>query len=206
MRNAQTIIDTFYAVVLAAGSSTRLGKPKQLLSYNNATFIQNTISHALECGAQEVIVVLGSNAGLIADQITGRNITIVINPGWAEGIGSSIRKGVGFASEQTNTPEGILLMVCDQPYLNSGVLKNLLEKQKQTGKPIVACDYNGEIGTPALFHRSFFPDLVNLKGDTGAKKIMMSHEASLALIPFPLGHIDIDFPSDYELLKKYSET
>ena len=150
-----------------------------------------------------MIVVVGSNAELIMTNMSG--VKVIENKGWAEGISSSIRAGLKCSHELEPAAEGVMLMVCDQPYLDSSLLRNIVRTQQETCKPIVACDYGGSYGTPALFHKTFFPQLELLTGDSGAKKIMDNNRKMLELVPFPLGHIDIDNKSDYELLQKYSE-
>lgn len=203
MTATDNIITKYNVVILAAGASTRFGAPKQLLAYNGMNLIRHAIEQAQDCGAANVIVVLGSHANEIKVDTNG--VTVVENVLWAEGISSSIRAGLTTALQLSPSMQGLMLMVCDQPYLSSSLLQKIIHTQQKTGKPIVASDYDGAYGTPALFHRTLFPALQALRGDTGAKKIMDSNSDLLELVSFPLGHVDIDVQSDYELLKKYSE-
>lgn len=199
MGNNDTIIKKYNIIILAAGSSSRLGEPKQLLSYGNVNLIQRAISEAKATDAKRILVVLGSAAEEIIKTINNSGVEIVINQNWSEGIGSSIRTGVNIVAADESV-DGVILMVCDQPYVSSALLNELIGHQHAAGKPVVASQYKDTVGTPALFHRSFFPFLQALEGDTGAKKIMLDHSDEVYKIKFPLGNIDIDSRSDYEML------
>jgi molybdenum cofactor cytidylyltransferase len=96
--------------------------------------------------------------------------------------------------------DGVIFLVCDQPFLSVSFLQQLLTMQHKTGKPIIASSYGNTVGIPALFHKAYFPELLSLKGDAGAKKIMQAHTTDMATIDFPLGHIDIDTEEAYKML------
>jgi molybdenum cofactor cytidylyltransferase len=102
-------------------------------------------------------------------------------------------------------PDSIIFMVCDQPYVSSSLLLSLIEKKQVTGMPIVASSYEEKLGTPAIFHRSFFPALLELKGDIGARKIIIDNPEKVTTILFPKGQIDIDTNKDYEILNKEND-
>jgi molybdenum cofactor cytidylyltransferase len=99
-------------------------------------------------------------------------------------------------------PDQVILMLCDQPYADDHLLKQMIEAQHSTGKPIVACAYKNTLGAPVLLDQKFYTDLLKLKGREGAKKLLFQNPNEVAEIPFPLGHIDIDTPDDLEALKK----
>lgn len=187
-------------IILAAGASTRLGQPKQLLKYNDTNFIQHAIDEALAAGPQKVLVVLGSEAEKISEQLNKRQANVLYNKNWEEGIASSIREGLQQSLLISANVDAVLLMVCDQPYVNAALLKNIVNQHMESGKPIVASQYKDTLGTPVLFHKSLFPDLLKLKGDTGAKKILMDNKEQVQAVRFPLGDIDIDNMADYEML------
>jgi molybdenum cofactor cytidylyltransferase len=187
-------------IILAAGASTRMGQPKQLLKYNDVNLIQHTIDEALAAGAQKVLVVLGSNAEKISEQINKKQANVLYNKNWEEGIASSIKEGLQQSLLVSSNLDAIILMVCDQPYVNAALLKNLVSQHVESQKNIVASQYKDTLGTPVLFHKSFFPDLLKLKGDAGAKKILMDNSEQVQAVRFPLGDIDIDNMADYEML------
>ncbi|HEY9000528.1 MAG TPA: nucleotidyltransferase family protein [Mucilaginibacter sp.] len=196
MTGEPNIIRNYAAIILAAGQSSRLGRPKQLLRYQNKTLLQHTIDTAKQ-SVQSVIVVLGSNADAILKEIDTSRVLVVINEDWQSGMASTIRCGL---NELDSTIDAAILMVCDQPFVTPDLLDNLIEKQEKTRKLIIPSQYGDTIGTPALFYKQFFKELTELKGDTGAKKIMMQHSDLLATVSFPQGSIDIDTIDDYKAL------
>jgi molybdenum cofactor cytidylyltransferase len=191
-------------VILAAGSSSRLGKPKQLLQYNDRNLLQHTIEAAVYSNANSVIVVLGANEDLISKEIDKMNAHTIENKEWEEGMGSSVRIGLNTLQKISPLAEAVIFMVCDQPYVSSSLLNDLIYTQKETGKPIVTCNYGEAIGPPALFHRSLFNELMQLKGDAGARKIIQQHSDEVATILFTKGKIDIDTKEDYDELTRVS--
>jgi molybdenum cofactor cytidylyltransferase len=188
-------------IILAAGASSRLGTPKQLLRYKGKSLLQNIVSTALGTRLRPVIVVVGANAPEIISELTGENVHIINNHEWPEGIASSIRCGVRSLEKTDPVSDGTIIMVCDQPHITAGLLNNLLNVQKETGKAIAASTYNDIEGTPALFHKSKFPELLLLKGDKGAGKMLQQQIFPVVTVPFPEGAIDIDTKEDYENLR-----
>lgn len=167
---------------------------------NNASLIQHAIDEALAADAEKVLVVLGSGAEIISNSINKKQAHILINKNWDEGIASSIRTGVENAQLFSPSIDAVILMVCDQPYVSSSLLKNLVAQHNDSKNPIVASQYKDTLGTPVLFHKTVFPEFLKLDGDTGAKKIIMDHKEEVQPVKFPLGDIDIDNITDYEML------
>lgn len=200
-----TIIGKCAIVILAAGKSARLGSPKQLLEYNGKPLLRHAVDVALETGCQSVFVVLGANIELLRKELKNKSVIIVENTRWQEGMASSIRCGLEYISNTKLRPDCVIFMVCDQPYVSSSLLLNLLEKRQESGKPIVASNYDDKFGTPALFDKIFFPALMELKGDKGARKLITDNSDKVATVLFSEGITDIDTVSDYELLKKEND-
>ena len=188
-------------VILAAGSSSRLGNPKQLLEYGGKSLLQNAVDAAVNSNADEVVVVLGANADEISKGIDKSNVNTIINTEWKEGMASSVRNGLNELLFISPSTDAVIFMVCDQPHISSMVINELINTQSETGKPIVTCNYGEVIGPPALFYKSLFPELMLLKGDAGARKIIQQHSNDVATILFAKGNIDIDTNEDYEALK-----
>lgn len=187
-------------IILAAGSSSRLGEPKQNLVFDNKTLLQRAIDAGNGAGCDPVIVVLGANAGTIVPVISGQeNILIVINPEWQEGIASSIRTGLA-EIEKDERVKSVIIMLCDQPFADAALIQKLIITKQRSGKDIVACSYAGTIGVPALFDRTLFAGLMKLQGQDGAKKILKNHPNDIITIEFDKGHIDIDTKDDYNAL------
>lgn len=191
---------TIGIIVLAAGASTRLGSPKQLLVYRDKTLLRHTVEEAIHAGVAATVVVLGADAPQLSKEINDLAAIIVQNEAWATGMSSSIRKGLKALTDQHTHLEGAVIMMCDQPFVTAGLLKELISTYKQTGKPIVISHYGEAMGPPAFFHHSFFKQLIELQGDEGAKKIVQQHRHKLSFVNFPQGKIDIDSKADYEKL------
>ena len=187
-------------IILAAGSSSRLGKPKQLLDYNGKTLLQTVINEALATDCKPVIVVLGAYAQEIADQHRHNGINVVINQSWEEGMGSSIVAGLSTIVKNNSEIESIIIAVADQAFIKKRNFNNLIAKQKETGKKIIASSYNETIGTPVLFKKDYFEALLLLKGAEGAKNILKKYSEDLEIVVFERGGIDIDTETDYNHL------
>lgn len=188
-------------VILAAGSSSRMGKPKQLLQYNGKGLLQHIIDAAVTSNATPVIVVLGANADSISKEIDKTKIQVVENSAWDEGMASSVRNGLNALQKTSPSTEAVIFMVCDQPFVSAYLINDLINTHIETGKPIVTCNYGEAIGPPALFHQSLFDELMELRGDAGARKIIQQHNDEVATVLFAKGKIDIDTKEDYEALK-----
>ncbi|MES3019604.1 MAG: nucleotidyltransferase family protein [Bacteroidota bacterium] len=195
-------VNTFAILILAAGKSSRLGRPKQLLSYRGKNLLQHSIDSAKQAGSNKVIVVLGSSKDIIQNKIEIDGIEIAENPDFESGISSSIKAGINALKKTAPGVDALILMVCDQPFAKTEILTSLVHKQKQTGKAIVGCIYENTKGTPALFHSSIFPELLSLEGDTGAKKLFDEYHDAASFVSFRDGGIDIDTSEDYQNLPK----
>ena len=171
------------AVILAAGASTRLGEPKQLLKLNGETLLERAVRVAQEAGLAPRIVVV-HDAGWI-DSLQARGAEVLLNPRYNEGISTSIHAGVRWA--QGRSAPGVVLMTCDQPSVTPGHLQALT-----ASGAITASAYAGRRGVPAYFPATSFPELLQLTGDTGARRLLRD----AATIDLPHGEIDIDTAKD----------
>ena len=187
-------------VILAAGKSSRFGRIKQLVHFNGKTLLQHVIEEAKKAGASPILVITGSNASEVSASIADKTISSVFNKDWSEGMASGIVTGVTKINELDKSIEKIIIAVCDQPFVTAAIFEQLDQLQKERGKHIVASAYSNTIGTPVLFTRKYFDQLLALKGDTGAKKILETYRNDVATIDFPQGNIDIDTQKDYEKL------
>lgn len=192
------LIEMTGIIILAAGSSSRLGKPKQNLIFSGQTLLQRTIHTALRINCGPVIVVLGGNANLIKPALGNFEVDIIFNADWQEGISSSIRTGIQHLEKKHPQANSAVLMLCDQPYVDENILQKLIAAGKQG--TIVASGYNETTGPPAFFGRYYFPELLALKGNEGAKNLMLKHKQEVTTIPFELGGVDIDTVEDFQRL------
>ena len=200
MLSADYIVNSCGIVILAAGASTRLGNPKQLLRYRGKTLLDHTVNEAINAKADTVVVIIGKNADLIQKEIDKEKVRVVINKDWEEGMASSVRFGLGTLLKIKPYIDAVIFMVCDQPHISSSILNELIITQQRTTKQIVTCNYGESIGPPALFHKKYFRELAKLKGDVGARNIIQQNMHDVATIEFPEGKIDIDTKGDYDAL------
>jgi len=186
-------------LLLAAGASRRMGQPKQLLKINEEqTLLEHTLAAAQATPCQQIMVVLGANAVAIQKKIKPTNIDIVYNPFWEEGMGTTLRMGLKKLLEQNSSLSAVIISVCDQPYLTSDIFIQLFTKYRDTQAPIVVSNYGKQMGVPALLDKQFFPQLLALTGDIGARSIIKQHPELVETINFPKGAIDLDTPEAYQ--------
>ena len=191
----------YVILILAAGSSTRMGKPKQLLKWKDSNFLNHTINTALKLNVKEVVVVLGANADIISPEVNSKKVSIVVNKEWSKGIGSSISEGIRYFKKTSKNCDAVLIMLCDQPLIDSEHYQNLLINFKPGQEQIIATKYKKEeLGVPALFDRTYFDDLEKLQGDFGAKKIIKKYSNNVKLVENITANFDIDTPEQYKNL------
>ena len=177
------------ALLLAAGASRRLGRPKQLERIDGEPLVRRAARAALEAGFHPVLVVLGSERERVQSALEGLDVVPVFNPLWEEGLASGLRLGV--AALPTDAA-GVLLLVCDQVALEAGVLRRLRTTFDEHPDRPAACAYGGTVGVPALLPRALFPALAALQGDRGARDLL--REGAISPVPWPEGVQDLDGP------------
>jgi molybdenum cofactor cytidylyltransferase len=184
-------------IILAAGSSSRLGKPKQTLILNGKSLLQHAIDEGLSSACDAVLVVLGANELEILASLASPKVVICKNPNWKQGLSTSIRCGIDELTKSFPDIKQAIIMPCDQPFVDAKLLNQLLSEKEASAKDIVACSYDGTYGTPAIFDKHVFSELQSLTGDQGAKKIILASKDRVSVIPFALANIDIDTEEDY---------
>jgi molybdenum cofactor cytidylyltransferase len=189
------------AIILAAGASSRLGQPKQFLSWQGESLVRRAARSASEAGCARVTVVAGEARDRIENELRGTAAVIVENPEWQRGLGTSIRCGLRHLVSAHPELDAVVLLACDQPFVDANVIQSLIAQRENSRKPIVACSYAGTLGVPALFDRAFFEALFALADDSGAKALIEAHSADVAQIEFEKGAIDLDTPADFERIK-----
>ena len=192
---------TYAVVVLAAGASRRMGRPKQGLMYHGEPLVKHAVSAALEV-SDRVLVVTGANKEVTEEAIAGMMVTLVHNEDWETGMASSIFAGIEYLEAGEDYDAGVIITTCDQPMLTADHLQALINEMETTGAGIVASVYSQTMATPAIFDRKYFHELKGLKGDRGAKELFVQHASDTRGIAFPGGEIDMDTETDYETLLK----
>lgn len=188
----------FAIVILAAGSSKRMGKPKQMLEIHGTTLLQHSVNTAVASGIPNIVVVLGANAEEHKASLFNRPITLLENAQWERGMGSSLKVGVKKAIELFKDVQALIVMVCDQPLISSVHIGNLI-KAFQAHEPLaIASGYNDSYGVPAVFDRSVFSLLIKIDDHSGARAILEKLKDDLVLVPFFGGEIDLDTPEEYQ--------
>ncbi|GLU53807.1 nucleotidyltransferase family protein [Dyadobacter frigoris] len=190
---------TIAIVILAAGKSARLGQPKQLLPFKGKSLICHCVEIARKV-VENVVVVTGAERKRIESEIKNSAVEIVYNPEWEEGIASSIRSGLAYVTEKNPDINEVIFMVCDQPFVTADLLHKLIKEKELSTKSIVASCYSEIAGTPVIFDKSIFPELMELTGDMGARKIIIKSKDRMSTVDFPLGNVDMDTADDYKKL------
>jgi molybdenum cofactor cytidylyltransferase len=188
------------AVILAAGESSRLGRPKQLIQLGGRTLAQRVVNAAANAECWPIVVVVGSASSTVARDLNQTEAVLVQNEHWRNGVGTSIREGVRRLIDAAPELEAVVLLVCDQPLVDAMLIKRLILRRTESRKPIIACSYADTLGVPALFDRIFFKDLLALPDDCGAKPVIFRNGPKVAEISFSQGEIDIDTAEDIETL------
>lgn len=182
-----------YAIVLAAGASTRFGSPKQLVRIGGRPLLHTVVARTAEVTGNALIVVLGAGAGQLAPLLRHSPGSVVINRHWREGLASSIRAGV---ARLPPTCAGVLLVLADQAAVTSDDLKRLAGTWRRRPRCIVAALYAGTAGAPAIFPRATFAELAALRGDSGAKAVLHRSPDRVVRVPMPSAELDLDTPED----------
>jgi molybdenum cofactor cytidylyltransferase len=186
------------AVVLAAGLSRRMGRPKLLLPLAGRPVIRVTVDLVARAGLDDVVVVVGPEPEAMARALEGTGVRLVVNPAPEAGQASSIAAGI--AALRSGTRAAIIVLG-DQPALPPEILARLVETFNLTGQPVVAPRYLDGTGTPVLFAASVFPELARLTGDRGARAVLERVPERVALVPFDIPRpADLDTPEDWERL------
>lgn len=178
------------------------GEPKQLLTYKGQTLIRRVTENALALQRGPVVVVLGANRDRIAPDLADLPITLIDNPAWTTGQASSLKTGLAALYLTFKDIETVLVLHTDQPLVSLGLLLHMIDVRRETGKGIIACRYGTQVGVPALFHRDYIDELLQLEGDKGLQWVIVRHRPDCAEVPFEAGAIDLNSKRDIELFQQ----
>src|SRR5271168_1829781 len=196
------------AVILAAGKSTRMGEPKQLLRLGETTVLGQTLENVRGAGVSEIVVVLGSSADTIRQQLpasTFDGLTVVVNQDYGQGMASSLRAGLSAVGQDIDAS---LVVLADQPFTRSETLNRIVDRYLDSDAQIVIPSYKGFGGNPVLLDRSVFTEVMALDGDIGCRAVFGSH--SEGIVKVEVGDVgillDIDNKDDYERLRRFGQS
>jgi molybdenum cofactor cytidylyltransferase len=189
---------TVALLLLAAGASTRMGQPKQLLAYRGRTLLRHAAETAVATGCAPLVLVTGAIHEPLAAEVADLPVRVVHNPAWETGMASSIHAGLAVAAAAQ--PTAYLIMLSDQPLVTPELLRQLVVQQQHTHAPIVAAAYGDTLGVPAIFHHSMLPALRELQGPQGASRLIASLGSAVGRVAFPAALLDVDTPEQYAAL------
>jgi molybdenum cofactor cytidylyltransferase len=187
------------AIVLAAGASSRMGRPKQLLDWNGRPLVRAAAEIALAARLEPLLVVVGGAQTAVANALAGLPLQMIINPEYAAGQSTSLRAGVAALGPDV---DAVVVLLGDQPFVTVAIVERLVAEWQASGAAIVAPMYAGQRGNPVLFARPMFPELLAIQGDQGARGVLAADRARVRVVAFddPRPLADIDTPDDYERL------
>lgn len=186
-----------HIIVLAAGASTRLGQPKQLVRLRGKPALHIVLANAVAVAGNAVTVVVGANASKLTYLLARSPASAIVNKYWEEGIASSLRCGLAATPPAA---DAVMVLLGDQVCVTSDDLKRLLAAWKGQEGVIAAASYAQSIGVPAIFPRACFSELAELRGDQGARKILQRNPDRVVRVPMPNAAIDLDTPEDLQAL------
>jgi len=191
--------DHIAAIILAAGSASRMGQLKQLLDWGGRPLVRVVAEHALAARLDRVLVVVGAAGDAVAAALAGLPVDIVENPAYTQGQSTSLRAGVIALGPEVGAA---LVLLGDQPFVTSAIVEQLVGAWRASDAAIVAPLYRGQRGNPVLFARAVFAELMAIQGDQGARAILAADPARVRTVLFDddLPLADIDTPEDYERL------
>ena len=188
-------------ILLAAGGATRMGAAKQLLPFRGRSLLRHAAEVAVASGLAHVLVVLGARADHLEPELAGLPVEVCLNEDWEKGMGASVRAGLRAMLAAAQDVEAVVFTLCDQPLVGPDFLRRLVEGYRTTGKPVIASAYEGALGVPALFARPYFPRLLALAAEGGARQVIAAAGDAAHAVPFAAGVFDVDTPQDYERLR-----
>lgn len=182
-------------MVLAAGQSVRMGRPKLLLVWQGKSLLRRAVEAAV-AACRRVVVVVGPDPQRMGEELSSLPVVVVVNPDYAEGIATSLRRGV----QAVGDAPAALVVLADQPAVTAEHLRRLVQAYRKSGAPLAAAAYGDTVGAPAVFSQKLFPELLALEGDTGAKRVVERHRHEAVVVHVPGAALDVDTPEDWERL------
>jgi molybdenum cofactor cytidylyltransferase len=185
-------------LILAAGSSSRMGSIKQLLSINGKTLLQHTLDLSTKIKSKKTLCVLGAHAEEIMQKVDGENIEFIINKNHKLGLSTSIISGIEYLQKEKILFDGLFILLADQPAIKEDYYDEMMCLFSEKRTKIIASNYGNTLGVPAIFPAVFTDDLLQIKGDKGAKEFLQKNKKSTLSPQTSVNLLDIDTPNDYK--------
>ncbi len=187
-------------VVLAAGSSTRMGgRNKLLLLLDGEALVRRAARRALAAGLDPVVVVLGHEADLVRRELTGLTLQIVVNADHAGGIHTSRRAGLAAVPPDRGAA---VVLLADMPFVTEQMLATLVERYRDSDALLVVSEYAGEPAPPSLYDRALFEEIAGQQGEGRVQHVVARHPGEVLAVSWPAAALgDVDQPEDYERLR-----
>ena len=196
-------METIVAIVLAAGASTRLGRPKQLIEIQGKTMLTHLIEKINQAGFSNIMVVLGSNHQKIFDTVSNLPAHFIVNEQWEKGMGNSFSFGLRKSMIKWPDMSQVLVSVCDQPFVPVSHFEAIKNKISRDTSLIVASGYGGTFGPPLACGKKYFDEIIQLEGEKGAKSIFRKYQEQIEIIPCAECARDIDTPEDARIFSNH---
>ncbi len=192
--------ESIAGVVLAAGTSSRMGRNKMLLELAGQSVLRRAVGTAVDAGLDPVLVVLGHESERARGELRGVGCEVVVNPDYQDGIHSSLRSGIGAVPERC---AAAVVLLADMPLVDPGMIRMLVERYRVDAPPLVVSDYEGVDAPPILYDRRLFPELRALEGEGCGKPVVRRHTAEAIRVPWPARTLtDLDLPADLERVRE----
>lgn len=188
-------------LVLAAGKSSRMKSIKQLEKVNEKTLLDITLEKAKQLKTKNIYCVLGANADKIQKEITSKNTNFIINKNFEKGLSSSIVSGLYHFKKNNLNFDGVFILLADQPAIETSYLQDIINLFHKNGTKIIASNYDGFFGVPALFPATYFSSLLEINGDKGAKEFLEKNQKNIVTPTLKTNLIDIDTKQDLDIFK-----
>jgi molybdenum cofactor cytidylyltransferase len=189
-------------ILLAAGGSARLGKPKQLVETNGTTLLRHAAEILQKSKCSVVVVVVGDDVERSRAELEDLGVDLCVNPAWQSGMSSSIKAGLRFVLDLDPTLEAVLITLCDLPHVDVGAIDRLIAAFSASDAPMAAAEYAGVVGVPAIFNRTKFDELMNLEGDKGARELLRAADANVITVQIDEAALDVDTADDVVKLQR----
>jgi molybdenum cofactor cytidylyltransferase len=186
-------------VVLAAGTSSRMGTNKLLLRLGGETVLRRAVRRVLAARLDPVLVVLGHEVDRTRAELEGLPCRALFNPEYTHGMNASVRAGIAAVPPES---AAAVVVLADMPHVTSEMIATLVERYRESGTPLVASDYGGVLAPPTLYDRSLFGELDERAGDGCGRRVVQRHRAEATIVTWPASALgDIDRLTDYERIK-----